>query len=146
MESCSGNFCVHAEPVLYRRLRWALSCLRGTKFSPAPEAALSLGSGLTWEVQWYAQWVHPHTASALCCGSGLLSEAAAARWLVLPLWIIADPWWYFSLAYSPCNCPKLTPALGMDLSSRHRLPKCLHSPLMGVSDEDTPEITSQKPM
>lgn len=143
VENCSGNSCLHAEPLFYRRLSWALSCHRGTK-RLALGTAPSLGSGLTRDVQGYVQWVHPHTTSALCCDSRCLSEAAVARWLVSPLWITADPRWYFSLAYYPCNCPKLTPALGMDLSCRHRLPRCPHSPLMGVSDEDAPERASQK--
>lgn len=50
METISGNFCLLAKPVLYRTLTRALSSLKGTRFSPALGAALSL-LGLSWMVQ-----------------------------------------------------------------------------------------------
>lgn len=67
---------------------------------------------------------------AWCGDSECSAEAGGARWLMLPPVSLQR---VISLCPTLFKCPQLTPILGMDLSSMHRLPGCPHRALTGLS-------------
>lgn len=120
VDTFSGNFCLHAEPVLYRILTCALSCLKNTRFSPALGAALSLPSCEL-----------PRCVHVPCLLCGCVSEATVARW---------------QHHYNSFSIPMSKAGHEHSLQQAQAHTDCLHRPLTGVSDEDMPELASWKLM